>query len=198
MKTDEELMLEYRAGDRAAFRELFDRYAPLLQRIVSRDLNRPEEARDIVQQTFLQLHRARADFRPDSKFRPWIVTIAMNLKRQYFRQWKRRGAVTDDLDGSREPVSANGGPAAAALAAQVRAALQELPEDQRDAIVLHWFEGFSFPEIAEIVGARTNAVKVRAHRGYERLRATLGRDPVTAGTPPAYSQTEASQRSEGG
>ncbi len=187
MKTDEELMSDYRAGDRHAFRALFDRYAPLLQRIVSRDMNRPEEARDIVQQTFLQLHRARADFRADGRFRPWVVTIAMNLKRQYFRQWKRRGAVTDDLEGGREPVSEAEDPSAAALAQQVRAALLELPEDQRDAIVLHWFEGFSFPEVAEIVGAKTSAVKVRAHRGYERLREILGRDPVTADTASAYT-----------
>jgi len=187
MKSDEELMHAYRSGDRAAFRELFNRYAPLLTRIVSRDLNRPEEARDIVQQTFLQVHRARADFRADSKLRPWIITIAMNLKRQYFRQWKRRGSVTDDLDDTSELAGEEIDPAAAAEANQVRAALQKLPEDQRDAIVLHWFEGFTFPEIAEIVGAKTSAVKVRAHRGYERLREILGRDPVTEHTSRAYS-----------
>jgi len=55
----------------------------------------------------------------------------------------------------------------------VEAALAQLPENQREAIVLHRFEGFSFKEIAELLGVTETAVKVRAHRGYERLRKLL-------------------------
>jgi RNA polymerase sigma-70 factor (ECF subfamily) len=56
----------------------------------------------------------------------------------------------------------------------MRRALQQLPEEQREVILLHWFEDLPFAEVAAIVGASVPAVKVRAHRGYERLRATLG------------------------
>ena len=56
----------------------------------------------------------------------------------------------------------------------MRKALAKLPENQAEVIVLHWFGGLSFPEVAEAVGASLSAVKVRAHRGYERLRGLLG------------------------
>jgi len=68
--SDEELMAAYIAGDKAAFRELFRRYAPLLQRAMARDLRSPEEANDLVQQTFLHLHRSRLDFEPGRKLKP--------------------------------------------------------------------------------------------------------------------------------
>ena len=61
---------------------------------------------------------------------------------------------------------------------RLRAALETLAPAQRDAIVLHWFEGLSFPEIAQILGVSESALKVRAHRGYAQLRALLG-EPVT-------------------
>ena len=176
-------MVAYRNGDRAAFRELFDRFAPLLQRVLVRDLDRREEARDLVQQTFLQLHRARADYRADKPLRPWVMTIALNLKRQYFRTRSRRPNEVAELADVKEPAADHLDPAAAAEAARVRDALRSLPPAQRDAIVLHWFEGFTFTEIATIVGAKPSAVKVRAHRGYERLRGILG-DDVTVGPDP--------------
>ena len=56
---------------------------------------------------------------------------------------------------------------------QVRQALAELPEGQRTVIALHWFDGLSFAQVAEVVGANVSAVKVRAHRGYQQLRASL-------------------------
>lgn len=172
--TDEELMAAYVAGDRAAFGTLFQRYAPRLQRLMQRDLGRTDEANDLVQQTFLQLHRARRDFRPDAKLRPWLFTIALNLKRQHFRRLGRRPVTSLDDDAAVEPVAPGGGPEGRVRDLQLRAALGRLPEGQREVIVLHWFEGLSFREVAELVGASQSAVKVRAHRGYNRLRETMG------------------------
>jgi RNA polymerase sigma-70 factor (ECF subfamily) len=54
--------------------------------------------------------------------------------------------------------------------------LETLPPDQRQVIELHWFDGLEFPEVAQVVGATLSAVKVRAHRGYVRLRQALGDD----------------------
>lgn len=176
--TDEQLMLAYRDGDRGALRVLFERYGSLLLRMLRRDLDTPEEAQDLVQQTFLQVHRARADFHPGKPFRPWIFTIALNLKRGHFRSRKRRGEVMREL--AAEPPPRSPDTSASAEAVRVRAALRRLPEGQRDAIVLHWFEGLSFPEIAEITGVKESALKVRAHRGYARLRDMLGSDVTDA------------------
>lgn len=172
--SDEELMAAYVGGDRSAFSELFSRYAPRLQRLMQRDLGGAEDAHDLVQQTFLQLHRARHDFRTDAKLRPWLFTIALNLKRQHFRRKGRRPETSLDAEGGpAEPVAPRGDPEARISDVQLRAALGKLPEGQREVIMLHWFEGFSFREIAEVVGASQPAVKVRAHRGYNRLRETM-------------------------
>jgi RNA polymerase sigma-70 factor (ECF subfamily) len=190
--SDESLMAAYRAGDQAAFRELFRRWAPRLQRLLRRDVARAEDAHDLVQQTFLQLHRARHEFRPDAKLRPWLYTIALNLKRQYYRRLGRRPEAPLAHDGAEEV--ANDRDADARLDdAHVRAALAVLPEAQRDVILLHWFEGLSFSEVAEIVGATLSAVKVRAHRGYGRMREILVARGVTRDAGRAYAGIEGSR-----
>ena len=142
-------MAAYVGGDRSAFAVLFERYAPRLLRLMQRDLGRGEDAHDLVQQTFLQLHRARRDFRAGAKLRPWLFTIALNLKRQHFRRQGRRPEASLELEGGAEPVAPRGNPEARVGDVQLRAALLRLPEPQREVIVLHWFEGLSFREIAE-------------------------------------------------
>src|SRR5450432_4495038 len=99
MSTDEELMDRYLAGDREAFRELFRRYAPVVLRLVRRNVP-TDEAHDLVQLTFLHLHRGRKDFRRGARLRPWLCTIAINVRRQYFRSLKNRElvALTPDAD----------------------------------------------------------------------------------------------------
>src|SRR5262245_34419269 len=99
MKSDEELMASYVAGDEPSFRALFRRHAPVLLRTLGRDLWRPEDANDLVQQTFLQLHRGRRDYQLGRPLRPWLYTIAFNVKREYFRRTKRRPESPLDLDG---------------------------------------------------------------------------------------------------
>ena len=173
MVSDEELMARYQKGDQDAFRELYARYASKLDSLMRRSLFRQEEARDLVQQTFLQLHRARHDFRTDSKLRPWLYTIALNLKRKHFRTVARKPSSSLEVDVGEErapelPLER------AEDVARLREALGQLSAGQREVIELHWFEGLPFAEVAEVVGASLSAVKVRAHRGYKQLREILG------------------------
>ncbi len=174
--SDEELMAAYVAGDASAFRVLFDRYAVVLYRMVRRRLGSDEDARDIVQQTLLQMHRARHDFRRDSRLRPWLFTIAMNLVREHYRRQGRRREQSLEANAP-EVARQREAPATPAVDGErlqrVRAALASLPEQQREVIELHWFEDSPYEEIARIVGASVAAVRVRAHRGYERLRKIL-------------------------
>ncbi len=177
-------MAAYVAGDKAAFRELFQRYAPLLQRTMARDLRTPEEAHDLVQQTFLHLHRSRLDFEPGRKLKPWIFTIALNLKREHFRRSRRRQETSLDDDRAPEPFEGPRGQERSDAARETARALEGLPPDHREVIELHWFGGLSFPEVAEAVGSTVAAVKVRAHRGYVALREKLGDhapDPARVG-----------------
>lgn len=179
-------MAAYVAGDPAAFEALFARHAPALLGMLMRHLRSRAEADDVLQQTFLQLHRARLDFRPGSELRPWLYTIAMNAMRERFRRASRKREAPLG-PGDEDRLRTEGDPLeeqqeAARARTRLHAALQTLPANQREVIELHWFQGRPFTEIAAIVGSTLSAVKVRAHRGYERLRKTLaeGDDDVTS------------------
>jgi len=167
-------MHAYVGGDVAAFRSLFERWTPSLLRVFW--TAGPTEAQDLVQHTFLLLHRARRDFHGDAPLRPWLLTIALNVLREHWRKQRRRPVVQLE----REPVAEDSGQDARieqnVRDAALRAALARLPRLQREVIMLHWFEDLGFAEIAEIVGATPGAVRVRAFRGYEQLRACFGGD----------------------
>jgi RNA polymerase sigma factor (sigma-70 family) len=172
-ESDEALMRAYAAGDQRAYRVLFERYAPILYRFVRRRLPSDDEARDVLQQTMLHVHRARHDFRDGSRLRPWLFTIALNLVREYYR---RRGRRKEQplTEAAQEPRTQPASPLEDRQRAQrVHAALARLPGNQREVIELHWFDELPYDEIAPIVGASVSAVRVRAHRGYERLRVLL-------------------------
>jgi RNA polymerase sigma-70 factor (ECF subfamily) len=169
--SDEELMLGYARGDTPAFHELFRRYGPPLLRLMRRDLSSRAEAEDLVQQAFLQIHRARNDFDPARQLKPWVYTIALNLKREYLRSRRRR--PTHPLEGAPEPSVDPIDPELEDRARAIRRALGTLPAAQREVIELHWFDGLSFQEVGLALGISTTAAKVRAHRGYCRLKGAL-------------------------
>jgi RNA polymerase sigma-70 factor (ECF subfamily) len=188
LKSDEELMDAYVAGDATAFRALFDRYAPLLARVLSRRVRSGDLARDLVQQTFLQLHRARNDFRQGARLRPWLFTIALNLQREHLRRQGRRPEAPLELDGRQDPAVGPHGVERLDAAQTLWWALDRIHPDHREVIVLHWFEGLSFSEISELCGVSVTAVKVRAHRGYVALRGLLsGNQEPGHGIPPGGS-----------
>ncbi len=174
-------MAAYVAGDMNAFRALFERHAPALERVMQRDLSEREEARDLVQQAFLQLHRARLDFDPKQRLKPWLYTIALNLKREHFRRRRRRPERPDSDEAERQPAAPRGQEQTDARRS-LTWALERIPREQREVIELHWLAGLSFPELAESVGISVAAAKVRAHRGYLRLRELLG-DGALEATP---------------
>ncbi|MBO6935544.1 MAG: RNA polymerase sigma factor [Deltaproteobacteria bacterium] len=172
-RTDEELMLAYVDGDEGAFRELFERWAPVVHGLTRRHVRDEDLAREITQQTFFKLHGARNDFRRDGKLRPWLLTIAMNLVREHWRRGKRRKHV--ELDEKREVAPT---PERSRLELEQRAqllheALAELPETQREVVELHYFQERPYKEVAAIVGSSEGAVRVRAHRAYRKLQAIL-------------------------
>jgi RNA polymerase sigma-70 factor, ECF subfamily len=174
--TEEELMRAYAGGDEAAFAELFARLAPVVARSIARRVEQREDVLELVQQTFLHLHRARRRFDPERPLRPWVFTIAFNAVRQHLRGRRRQkprelalAYLTD------RPELRDESPALEREqdAERVRHAMRSLRETQRKVIELHWFEGRSFDQIAAMLDLRVSAAKVRAHRGYRALRAAL-------------------------
>jgi RNA polymerase sigma-70 factor (ECF subfamily) len=173
VRSDEELMTAYCAGDSSAFNELFRRYAPQLGAILRRFGFSQDRLADLVQQTFLQLHRARSDFRTGSELRPWLTTIAFNLAREQLRRAKRRPET--EIDASTEAAMATlpREQSRFEIRRDLSRALQQLPEDQQEVVRLHFIEELSFEEIGAKMGATPGAVRVRAHRGYTALRKLL-------------------------
>ncbi len=156
-------------GDEQAFSELFRRHAGRLRGTLRRMVG--SAADDVLQMTFLSIVRSRGRYERDAAFRPWLYTVAVNAARDHLRRHHREEPrASEDLP---EPAADPAPLPDPGLSRTVEAALAQLPEAQREAIVLHRFEGFSFREIADLLGVTETAVKVRAHRGYERLRELL-------------------------
>jgi RNA polymerase sigma-70 factor (ECF subfamily) len=174
-------MERYAAGDEAAFGELYDALAPRLLGYLVRQTRSRERAEDIVQQTFLQIHRARGRFIPGAEVIPWAFAIARRLMIDGMRRGKREVLASgdeerkDDLQEAASPDAAADDLAIAQeLAREIQAVLAKLPEGQRVAFELVKQEGLSMAEAAEVLGTTVSAVKLRAHRAYEALRAALG------------------------
>jgi RNA polymerase sigma-70 factor (ECF subfamily) len=168
------LFLAHIAGDKDAFRQLFSRYAVRIFAMLSREGMSRADAHDLVQQTFLLLHQARHDYEPELRVRPWLWTIAFNLLRSQRRGRARAEARLERLVRDRanapwvSPHEAGYG---------LRVAISQLSVTQREIVMLHWYAGLSFHEIAAVVQASESAVKVRAHRAYRRLRELLDEAP---------------------
>ncbi len=171
-ESDDDLMAKFCRGDETAFGVLYDRYAPQLEAFLRRLVRDQTLAEDLLQTTFLSFVRARGRYVTTAGLRAWIFSIAANAARDALR---RRGARREDALG---PEIGNIGGASAAmsdppLARAIDDALRQLPDDQREAVLLHKMHGLSFPEVASALGTTVGAAKVRAHRGYQRLRSLL-------------------------
>src|SRR5436190_2231919 len=166
--SDEELMDRYCAGDSRAFDELFKRYASRLLRF-TRPIVGPAQAPDVVQITFLKLHESRSRYRTGARLSSWLFTIARNTALDHIRSATVRREKNVEADAAaddvrRDPLAVD----------RVRKAVAELPADQRDVVLLHWFADLGFDEIGEMLKASSVAVRARAHRAYEKLRGVLG------------------------
>lgn len=167
---DEALMRTYTAtGDRQAFRTLFDRHAGRLLAFFHRGMGDRVLAQDLVQTTFLHVHRARRDYDPARPFKPWLYTIAANVRREHWRRRKRK--PEDALEPGREGSVAPD--VTTATDRLVRRAVDALPDNQREVVLLRWYGGLTFPEIATTLGIQPTAAKVRGHRALKRLRMLL-------------------------
>jgi len=165
-------MTRFQQGDARAFDALFSRYHRAIHAYLFRLVGTRATAEDLTQATFLSLVRARGRFLTGHRVKPWIYAIATNAARDGIRRRKPED-LTAEGELPADAVAETPGPRDAGLELRVRQALMLLPEAQREAILMHRFEGLSFKEISEALGVSESAVKVRAHRGYEKLRELL-------------------------
>ena len=172
---DAGLMLAYQNGDERAFAELFELYAPMLERYFVRHGKRSADAEDLTQETFLRLVRSRADFRPGEALRPWLFTIARNVCHDHGRRAQRRPEAPYEVDTLEAPQACIGDHALdhAKRTEALTSALQLLPAAERRLVDEHWFDERAFSEIALREGVQCGTLRVRAHRACQRLRETL-------------------------
>ena len=180
IESDEALMVRYRNGERAAFERLFAHLAPRVHGFFVRSFGDVQTADDLLQQTFLKLHRAKETYRPGDRVKPWLFAIAANVRMDELRRRMRlaEDAGEEQVDRALEAAGRTQVDSAellegAELSARVRAALRKLPESQRVVIELNRFEGLSLGEVGEALGISEGAAKLRAFRGYEQLRHEL-------------------------
>lgn len=176
-----------KAGDHTAFETLTDLYSGDIYALLYRLTENAEDAADLTQDTFLRALRSIKGFRGDSGLKTWLFRIAINESRNRFRWWKRRRRnVTISIDapvGDSETAFADTvadrslSPEDQTLRSEreyaLRAALSELSEPYREAIVLCDIQGLSYEETAAALGVSIGTVKSRISRGREELRRRL-------------------------
>jgi RNA polymerase sigma-70 factor, ECF subfamily len=177
-RTDAQIIEVVLAGDCEAYRHLVERYQDRVFGVLLRLVGDRDLAEDAAQEAFVKAYLSLSQFRGDSAFGTWLVQIAVHAARDRTRQQQRRWRhETVDDDGSFE-VPTSGPDALASLVHdedrdRLGAALQRLPEDYREVLVLKHIEGWSFEEIAGHARASVGSLKVRAHRARRLLRQIL-------------------------
>jgi RNA polymerase sigma-70 factor (ECF subfamily) len=174
-------MDRYARGDDAAFADVYDAVAPRLHAYLLRQSRDRARADDLLQQTLLLIHRHRGTYVSGLAVLPWAFAIARRLFIDDFRRrktdvlWRARGVALDD--DSFGIVSPDDHVATREANECLRLALAKLPEAQRVAFDLLRVEGLSHDEAAQVLGTTVAAVKLRAFRAYEAIRAALGQKP---------------------
>ncbi|MBV8071588.1 MAG: RNA polymerase sigma factor [Acidobacteriaceae bacterium] len=166
------LMIRYHGGSLEAFQEIYAQLAPGVRRYLLHLVRGSEIADDLLQETFLQMHRSRAAYNANYAVRPWVFGLARNVFLMNRRAARRWAKLHDSREDSPEfPVL----PEADRLGSQdeIRRCMADLPPDQSEALLLHHEWGFSFEEIAGMLGISAAAARSRASRGMADLRLAL-------------------------
>jgi RNA polymerase sigma-70 factor, ECF subfamily len=188
-RSDEELLLDYRdRGSRLAFEELVHRYEKELFGYLRNYLGDAEMADDVFQQTFLQIYLKCDQFEPERKLRPWLYAVATNQAIDYQRRYGRHRMASLDRrmghDEESEGLAFMGlfddhvrGPAEESQyheqAEEIRRAVDRLPEQVRQVVILIYFQGLKYREAAQALGIPVGTVKSRLHGAIQTLGETL-------------------------
>jgi RNA polymerase sigma-70 factor (ECF subfamily) len=163
-----ELMTGYQNGSMDDFADLYDALAKPLLRYLWTFVRNSTLAEDLLQETFLQVHRARQTYTPPRPVRPWIYAITRHVALMHLRSARRRKELLADNELPEMPVP----PEMEKFGdrATVYRLLGELPRAGQEVLILHHLLGMSFQEVGQILGLATGTAKVRAHRALKVLR----------------------------
>src|SRR6266542_1508264 len=183
---DEDLMVMYQKGEVRAFEVLLSRHRKPVYNFILRFVGDKETAEDLLQEAFMRLIKGADAYERQAKFTTWLYTIARNLCIDAARRGKHRKAASLDAplgddEGSVSlldlvPDGAAGVDRQAQsreLAVRMRAAIEALPDEQREIFLLREVADLQFNEIAAVVGCPENTVKSRMRYALEKLREAL-------------------------
>jgi len=174
--TDEQLLSDYRDGDKSSFPKLMGRYQRELYHFLVRFLGNRAAAEDVFQETFLQVHQSAEAFDLQRRFKPWLFTIAANKARDLIRSQARRptnplqASISGDEEGGEfiDLMKAGGETPDEPMARQemqhkVQQVVATMPDHLREILVLSYFNTFPYRQIADILGIPLGTVKSRLH-----------------------------------
>ncbi len=173
---DDALMAGVAQGEEAEFRLLVLRWEQGIIFFLRHMLNSQEEAEDLAQETFVQVFKKAGSYRPEGKFKSWVLRIAGNLARSRLRRRKILrwvsfdSAVHDVADGEIDKVDRMVEDESARM---VHQAVTKLPDRQREALVLHRFQGMKYKEVAEVMGTTVPGVESLIQRAMANLRTKM-------------------------
>jgi RNA polymerase sigma-70 factor, ECF subfamily len=178
-RREDAAMDRYACGDDAAFAEVYDEVAPRLRAFLLRQTRRTTRTEDLLQQTFLQMHCARASFLSGASVMPWAFAIARRLLIDGVRRTRHHVSYEEDSQ-EHQRSSRDLLPDEVVQTRQAAERLEEVlanvPEPQRLAFELLKYDGLTLIEAAAVLGVTVNAVKLRAHKTYEAMRRAVRED----------------------
>jgi RNA polymerase sigma-70 factor, ECF subfamily len=167
---DRELALRFSSGDDESVRAVYERYGRAVHTVAYSIVRNSATAADVVQATFVKAWRAAGTFNPERDLGPWLYTIARRQAIDTLRRERRvEPAEPEVIDVVELPPSLE----STWEAWEVRLAVDQLPDDEREVVRLAWFIGLSHPEIADQLAVPVGTVKSRSHRAHKRLASLL-------------------------
>jgi RNA polymerase sigma-70 factor, ECF subfamily len=164
----EMLMVRYQQGDFAAATALIDRISSPLHRFFLASSNSRADADDLLQETWLRIHKVRHTYRPGEPALPWFYAIARHIRVDHYRKSIRAAAGERELEEMSKGVSS-----APQQACELEVLLAPLSEAQREVIAMLKVEGMSLEEVARATSSSVGSVKQKVHRAYKKLRETI-------------------------
>jgi RNA polymerase sigma-70 factor, ECF subfamily len=165
------LVLRCQAGDEEALGELIGRYSPGLRFFLRKIAAQADSADDLLQETWVDVYRKINRLERPESFKAWLYRIARDKAYRELRRLPGRPASINELQ--QDPITTEEISFSADEAEAVRAALDQLPAEQRDVLVLRFMEEMSYEQIAEVIGCPIGTVRSRIHYAKLSLRAKL-------------------------
>lgn len=178
--TDEELINEIKSGSQAAIEILIRRYYNEVYGFIYRRTQQQSLSYDLTQEVFVKMFKSISSFQGKSKFRSWLITIALNQVRDYMRT-KKKDFINIENEWLERTLTDTKNNVSYLFekkeeAQEIRNALAQLPDFQSEAIILKYFHGYKYREIAEMTNSTESAVKSRIFQGLKKLSKILRRE----------------------